>query len=143
MSEVMKSVLVPYSARQMYDLVADCEAYPAFLPWCGGGRILEQNGNTVSAELRIDFKGIKQSFATRNETIPGERIDMKLLTGPFKSLEGHWVFTPLAEDACRVDFQLEYHFSSGLLEKVVGPVFAHITSTFVDAFVKRAEDVYA
>ena len=143
MSEVSKSVLVPFSARQMYDLVVNCEDYPDFLPWCGGGRILEKNGNAVSAELRIDFKGIQQTFATQNVNVPGERIDMKLLSGPFKSLEGHWVFAPLAEDACRVDFRLEYHFSSSLLEKMIGPVFSHITSTFVDAFVTRAESVYS
>jgi ribosome-associated toxin RatA of RatAB toxin-antitoxin module len=142
MPDVSKSVLVPFSARQMYDLVANCEDYPAFLPWCGGGRILEQNGNELAAELKIDFKGIRQSFSTRNVNVPGESIDMKLLTGPFKHLEGHWRFTPLADDACRVDFRLEYHFSSSLLEKVVGPVFAHITSTFVDAFVQRAEVIY-
>ena len=142
MPDVTKSVLVPYSAQQMYDLVFKCEDYPAFLPWCGGGRILEQNGNTLSAELKIDFKGIKQSFSTENVNDPGRRIDMKLKDGPFKSLEGHWVFTPLAEDACRVDFNLQYHFSNGLLEKVIGPVFSYITSTFVDSFVKRAEAVY-
>lgn len=142
MPDVSKSVLVPFSARQMYDLVANCEDYPAFLPWCGGGRILEQNGDEIAAELKIDFKGIKQSFSTRNLNVPGESIDMKLISGPFKHLEGHWRFTPLADDACRVDFRLEYHFSSTLLEKVVGPVFAHITSTFVDAFVARAEAIY-
>lgn len=142
MPDVTKSVLVPYSAQQMYDLVFKCEDYPAFLPWCGGGRILEQNGNTLSAELKIDFKGIKQSFSTENVNDPGRRIDMRLKDGPFKSLEGHWIFTPLAEDACRVDFNLEYHFSNALLEKVVGPVFSYITSTFVDSFVKRAEAVY-
>jgi ribosome-associated toxin RatA of RatAB toxin-antitoxin module len=133
---------VPYSAQRMYDLVVHCEDYPAFLPWCAGARILEQKGQRVSAELKIDFKGIKQSFSTENINEEGRRIDMTLKDGPFKSLQGHWLFTPLAEDACRVDFRLEYHFSSGLLEKVVGPVFAHITSTFVDAFVKRAEAIY-
>ena len=143
MPDVAKTVLVPFSARQMYDLVANCEDYPAFLPWCAGGRILEQSGDTVSAELNIDFRGIRQSFATRNVNVPGERIDMQLLSGPFKSLEGHWTFTPLAEDACRIDFTLEYHFSSAILEKVIGPVFNHITTTFVDAFVKRAEAIYA
>jgi ribosome-associated toxin RatA of RatAB toxin-antitoxin module len=142
MPDVSKTVLVPYSAQQMYDLVVNCEDYPAFLPWCAGGRILEQKGERVSAELKIDFKGIKQSFSTENINVNGRRIDMTLKDGPFKSLQGHWLFTPLAEDACRVDFRLEYHFSSGLLEKVVGPVFAHITSTFVDAFVKRAEAIY-
>ena len=143
MADVSKTVLVPYSARQMFDLVNNCEDYPAFLPWCAGGRILEQNGNTMSAELLIDFKGIKQSFSTQNVNQPGERIEMRLLEGPFKSLEGLWLFTPLAQDACKVEFRLEYHFKSGLLEKVVGPVFAHITSTFVEAFVQRAEAVYA
>lgn len=143
MPAVKKTVLVPFSAQQMYDLVANCEDYPAFLPLCAGGRILEQNGDTLSAELKIDFKGIKQSFSTRNRNVPGQSIDMQLLSGPFKSLQGHWRFTPLADDACRVDFELEYHFSSALLEKVIGPVFAHITATFVDAFVQRAEAIYS
>ncbi len=143
MPAVKKTVLVPFSAQKMYDLVVNCEDYPAFLPWCAGGRILEQNGETLSAELKIDFRGIKQTFSTRNRNVPGTSIDMQLLSGPFKSLQGHWRFTPLADDACRVDFELEYHFSSSLLEKVIGPVFSHITSTFVDAFVKRAEAIYS
>ncbi len=142
MPGVSKTVLVPFSAQQMYDLVAHCEAYPAFLPWCAGGRILEQNGDMLSAELCIDFKGIKQAFSTRNRNVPGRSIDMELLSGPFKSLQGHWRFTPLDDQGCRVDFQLEYHFSSSLFEKVIGPVFAHITATFVDAFVARAEAIY-
>jgi ribosome-associated toxin RatA of RatAB toxin-antitoxin module len=127
----------------MYDLVVNCEDYPAFLPWCAGGRILEQKGDELSAELTINFKGIQQSFSTRNRNVPGRSIEMALLSGPFKSLRGHWRFTPLAEDACRVEFELEYHFASSLLEKMIGPVFSHITATFVDAFVKRAESQYA
>jgi ribosome-associated toxin RatA of RatAB toxin-antitoxin module len=127
----------------MYDLVVNCEDYPAFLPWCAGGRILEQKGDELSAELKINFKGIQQSFSTRNRNVPGRSIEMALLSGPFKSLRGHWRFTPLAEDACRVEFELEYHFASSLLEKMIGPVFSNITATFVDAFVKRAESQYA
>ena len=142
MPAVSKTVLVSHSAQQMYELVANCEDYPAFLPWCAGGRILEQKGEHVFAELKIDFKGIKQSFSTDNVNVPGERIDMRLREGPFKSLEGHWRFTPLSEEACRVDFSLEYHFSNAILEKVVGPVFGHIAATFVDAFVQRADAVY-
>ena len=143
MPDVSKTVLVPFSAKQMYDLVAKCEDYPAFLPWCAGGRILEQKGDELSAELKINFKGIQQSFSTRNRNVPGRSIEMALLSGPFKSLRGHWRFTPLAEDACRVEFELEYHFASSLLEKMIGPVFSNITATFVDAFVKRAESQYA
>ena len=143
MPGVTKSVLVPFSAQRMYDLVVNCEDYPAFLPWCAGGRILEQKGDELSAELTINFKGIQQSFSTRNRNVPGRSIEMALLSGPFKSLRGHWRFTPLAEDACRVEFELEYHFASSLLDKMIGPVFSHITATFVDAFVKRAESQYA
>ena len=109
MPGVTKSVLVPFSAQKMYDLVVNCEDYPAFLPWCAGGRILEQKGDELSAELKINFKGIQQSFSTRNRNVPGKSIEMALLSGPFKSLRGHWRFTALAEDACRVEFELEYH----------------------------------
>jgi ribosome-associated toxin RatA of RatAB toxin-antitoxin module len=139
MPQVTKTVLVPFSAQEMYGLVAGIEDYPAFLPWCAGAQILERKEDGVSARLEIDFKGIKQSFATENTNQQGQRIDMRLKEGPFRSLQGHWRFTPLADDACRIDFELEYHFSSALLEKVIGPVFGHIAATFVDAFVRRAE----
>lgn len=140
MPEVTKTVLVPYSAKEMYELVANIEDYPLFLPWCSGAQILERKTDGVSARLNIDFKGIKQSFSTENRNTPESRIDMQLKEGPFRALQGQWLFTALAEDACRIDFRLEYHFSSAILEKVVGPVFGHIAATFVDAFVKRAED---
>lgn len=142
MPEVTKTVLVPYSAKEMYELVANIEDYPAFLPWCSGAQILERKGDGVSARLNIDFKGIKQSFATENRNTPESRIDMQLKEGPFRALQGQWLFTALAEDACRIDFRLEYHFASAILEKVVGPVFGHIAATFVDAFVRRAEDLH-
>lgn len=142
MPEVTKTVLVPYSAKEMYELVANIEDYPAFLPWCSGAQILERKSDGVSARLNIDFKGIKQSFATENRNTPESRIDMQLKEGPFRALQGQWLFTGLAEDACRIDFRLEYHFASAILEKVVGPVFGHIAATFVDAFVRRAEDLH-
>lgn len=143
MPEVSKTVLVPYSTGQMYALVANIEDYPAFLPWCSGARILERKQDGVSARLDIDFRGIRQSFSTENTNTADARIDMRLKEGPFRSLEGHWLFARLADDACRIDFRLDYHFSSHLLEKMIGPVFGHIATTFVDAFVRRAEDVYA
>jgi ribosome-associated toxin RatA of RatAB toxin-antitoxin module len=142
MSEVIKTVLVPYSAEQMYQLVADVEAYPTFLPWCGGARVHAQPDGSVLAEVDIAFKGLKQSFCTRNLNQPSQRIDMTLHSGPFKSLAGHWQFLALNEQACKVQFELDYHFSSRLLEKLIGPVFAHITGSFVDAFVQRAERLY-
>ena len=137
-----KSVLVEYPAAQMYALVADVPRYPEFLPWCGGAEILGTEGDVVRAAIRIDFRGIRQRFSTENRLQAPALIEMKLIDGPFRSLDGSWRFKPLGEQACRVDFRLHYEFSSKLLEKLVGPVFDYIANTFVDAFVKRAAQVY-
>lgn len=142
MPEVLKSVLVPYSSDEMFLLVSDVESYPAFLPWCGGSSVQHLEDGSRLAAVQIAFKGLSQSFTTRNVHDHGQRIDMQLHDGPFKHLSGHWQFLPLSTDACKVSFELEYHFSSRLLEKLVGPVFEHITGSMVEAFVKRAEDLY-
>jgi len=141
MPRVVKSVLVPYPAQRMYDLVADVAAYPRFLPWCGGAEVVPQTDGTLLARVDIAFKGLRQSFCTRNRNDPGRRIDMQLHEGPFQSLAGYWVFSSLSESACKVEFELDYHFSSRLLEKLVGPVFDHLAKSFVDAFVSRAEQL--
>ena len=143
MAEVVKSVLVPYSAQEMFDLVSDVGSYPDFLPWCGGTAVSPQPDGTWLEQVQIAFKGLRQSFTTRNQHIPGERIDMALHEGPFQSLKGAWVFLPLNEHACKVSFSLDYHFSSKLLERLVGPVFEQITTSFVDAFVQRADVLHA
>lgn len=143
MHQVTKSVLVEHTAQQMYDLVEQIELYREFLPWCGGTDIIERQGDLTVATLHIDYHGLKHNFTTRNQNVPGAKIDMLLVDGPFKHLEGVWQFVPLADYACKVEFRLEYEFSSQMLEKVVGPVFSKIANTFVDAFVKRAEKVYA
>ena len=137
-----KSVLVEYSAAQMYALVADVDRYPEFLPWCGGAEILSQDADVVRAAISIDFRGIRQRFSTENRQREPELIEMKLVDGPFRVLDGSWRFKPLGEQACRVDFRLHYEFSSKLLEKLVGPVFHYIANTFVDAFVKRAGQLH-
>ena len=94
---------------------------------------------TVVATIHVLFRGIRQSFSTRNRNDPGRRIDMELLSGPFRHLKGTWRFDPLAADASKVSLHLEYELSSGLLARALGPVFDHIANTFVDAFVHRAE----
>jgi ribosome-associated toxin RatA of RatAB toxin-antitoxin module len=143
MAEVVKSVLVPYSAQEMFDLVSDVGSYPDFLPWCGGTAVEPQEDGSRLEQVQIAFKGLRQSFTTRNRHAPGERIDMSLHEGPFRSLTGSWVFLPLNERACKVSFSLQYHFSSKILEKLVGPVFEQITTSFVDAFVQRADALHA
>ena len=143
MSSIEKSVLVRHSAPSMFALVADIASYPAFLPWCGGARVLARDGSAVTAEVDIAFHGITQSFTTVNDQHPHERIDLRLVRGPFSKLDGAWLFTPLADDACKVVLTLDYDFSNFLLRKLVGPVFQQIATTMVDSFVKRADAVAA
>ena len=139
MSVVKKSVLVPYSANDMFNLVSNVPQYPEFLPWCSGSQMIPQADGSLLARVDIHFKGIRQSFTTRNLHEPGQRIAMQLHEGPFQSLQGEWQFHAITEQACRIEFYLEYHFASGLLERVVRPVFDQIAASFVDAFVKQAE----
>ena len=142
MALVEKSVLIEYSATQMYALVENVAAYPEFLPWCGGTEIMKKDGDIARAAIIIDYRGIKQRFTTENRANPPQLIEMNLIDGPFRQLDGSWRFKALGDDACKVEFRLHYEFSSRLLEKIVGPVFHFIASTFVDAFVKRARQLY-
>lgn len=142
MSVVHKSVLLSYSAEQMFALVNSIEDYPKFLPWCGGTEVREREGDKVVATLKINYHGVKHSFTTENLNSPPREIKMTLLEGPFKHLHGTWQFKPLRVDACKVEFDLHYEFSSRILEQIIGPVFSLIANSFVDSFCKRAEKVY-
>ncbi|WP_151634891.1 type II toxin-antitoxin system RatA family toxin [Noviherbaspirillum aerium] len=142
MAVVHKSVLLGYSAEQMFALVDNIEEYPKFLPWCGGTEVRSREGNKVIASIRINYHGVKQSFSTENTNSPPTSIKMVLLEGPFKQLHGQWTFKSLRADACKIDFELHYEFSSRMLESLIGPVFNMIANSFVDSFSKRAEAVY-
>ena len=143
MKKIEKSMLVLHSAAQMFDLVDKMEDYPSFLPWYSKTEIIERSDNELKARLFMDYMRVQQSFATHNHNIPGQEIRMNLLEGPFKTLRGTWKFIDLGEDMCKVEFQLEYDFASTLLAAVVSPVFSHLSSTLVDAFVKEADRRYA
>jgi ribosome-associated toxin RatA of RatAB toxin-antitoxin module len=142
MAVVHKSVLLPFSVEQMFKLVDKVEDYPAFLPWCGGVEVREREADRLVASIQINYHGVKQTFSTENLNTPPTRMTMKLVDGPFRQLDGTWQFTPLREDACKIEFNLHYEFSSSLLEKLIGPVFSKIADSFVDSFCKRAEVVY-
>lgn len=145
MKNVHKSVLIWYSAEEMFKLVTQVELYPQFLPWCDHASVLAQDENGMTAEVGIAFSGLHQKFTTQNTHVPGRRVGMKLIKGPFSNLDGDWQFTPVGDGqqrACRVDLQLNYGFDSMALSALVGPVFDRIASSLVDAFVKRAEQVY-
>jgi ribosome-associated toxin RatA of RatAB toxin-antitoxin module len=142
MALVEKSMLVGYSAQRMHSLVSDVERYPQFLPWCGAAQVEAGAEGVVHATVLIDYHGIKQSFKTENRSSPPGLIEIRLMSGPFRQLDGTWRFTALAPEACRIDLRLHYEFSNRLLEKLVGPVFKHIANTLVDAFLRRAEQLY-
>jgi ribosome-associated toxin RatA of RatAB toxin-antitoxin module len=142
MAIVEKSVLIGHSAAKMYALVADVEAYPQFLPWCSGAEVRPLGTDTAVATLHVNYHGLRQNFTTENRMDHGALIEMKLVNGPFKHLDGFWRFAPLAEQACKVEFRLSYELSGKLMEKMAGPVFNHIANTFVEVFVKRAVTLY-
>ncbi len=162
MKHVKKSVLLWYSAREMYELVVAVEDYPKFLPWCESSALLERRPadpatgtpEGVTARLGLSYAGVRHAFTTRNENVQGESVKLKLVDGPFSELDGSWSFKPLRQPdpaqppnpdepaACRVDFDLAYAFSSRMLESVLSPVFDQVANTFVDSFVKRAAQVY-
>ena len=145
MKSVNKSVLIWYSAEEMFALVTDVDAYPQFLPWCDHAAVLARDEQGMKAEVGIAISRIRQTFITRNDHVPGRQVNMKLVDGPFSHLEGCWTFTPVGGDqqrACRVELKLDYAFRSNTLAALVGPVFDRIAASLVDAFVKRAEQVY-
>jgi ribosome-associated toxin RatA of RatAB toxin-antitoxin module len=140
---VQKSALVKFSAKQMFELVNDIEAYPQFLPWCSGSRILKREGDFVEAELLIAKGGFNKSFSTRNKIDQGGRITVSLLNGPFSRLDGVWNFMPLREDASKISLDLEFEMSGMLANLAFGAVFNQICNTMVSSFTNRAKQVYA
>lgn len=145
MKTVSKSVLIWYRPEEMYALVTDVASYPQFLPWCDRARVLDLNDEGMTAEVGIAIGGVRQTFVTRNLHTPARAVDMTLVRGPFSSLDGHWRFLALGDGgmrACKVELNLRYGFENLTLAKVVGPVFDRIAASLVDAFVKRAGQVY-
>jgi len=142
MTLVQKSALVKFSAQQMFDLVNDVEAYPQFLPWCAGSRILKREVDFFEAELLIAKGGFHKSFSTRNRIDQGGRMTISLLNGPFSSLEGVWNFMPLREDASKISLDLEFEMSGVLANLAFGSVFNQICNTMISSFTNRAKQIY-
>ncbi|MBT3198165.1 MAG: type II toxin-antitoxin system RatA family toxin [Gammaproteobacteria bacterium] len=143
MAVVEKSALVAYSSEQMFALVEDVPGYVDFLPWCGGSRFLQQGEQENVGEVDIAFKGVRQSFSTRNRLNAGQWIDMELVNGPFRRLQGRWSFDALNSDSCKISLRVEFEFSNRIVALAIGPLFSQITASMVDAFVKRAEEIYS
>jgi ribosome-associated toxin RatA of RatAB toxin-antitoxin module len=139
---ISKSALVPYTPAEMFALVSDIPAYPDFLPWCSGARVLSSTGDEVRATLELSKGGVHKSFTTLNRHQHNKMIEVRLLEGPFRKLEGYWRFDPLGEHGCKVSLDLEFEFASRVLDLVVGPVFNQAANTLVESFQQRAVSVY-
>lgn len=140
---ISRNALVPYTVEEMYELVEDIESYPEFLPWCRSTEVLERNECEVSASIEIAKGALHKSFTTRNRHQKNKIIEMRLVKGPFKHLEGFWRFDTLKNaQASKISLDLDFEFENKLIAMAVGSIFNQIANTMVDAFTKRAVEVY-
>ncbi|NMP26022.1 type II toxin-antitoxin system RatA family toxin [Rahnella sp. SAP-1] len=143
MPQISRSALVPFSVEQMYNLVNDVDAYPQFLPGCTGSRIIAQTDGSMTAAVDVAKAGISKTFTTKNTLTNNQRIDMQLVDGPFRKLMGGWHFTPLSPEACKVELNLDFEFTNKLIELAFGKIFKELAGSMVQAFTKRAKEVYS
>ena len=142
MRHVKRSALVPHVAREMFLLVDDVEAYPEFLPWCNEAEVHERTAEYVQATLELHKGGISNHFTTRNTRNEFESIDIALIGGPFKHLQGGWQFDDLGAEGSKVSLELEFEFESMFVDMMFGSFFEEICNSLVDAFVRRASSVF-
>jgi ribosome-associated toxin RatA of RatAB toxin-antitoxin module len=140
--KVNRSALVPYSAREMFMLVDDVESYPKFLPWCNDAEVHNRSGNTVEATLELHKGSLSNHFTTLNTRHEFERIDLALIGGPFRHLQGGWRFTDLGEEGCKVALELDFEFESRFVDLMFGAYFEQTCNALVDAFTKRAREIF-
>jgi len=142
MHHISKSAIVPFSPQQMYELVNNINDYPLFLNWCEDATILNQSDDQITASVKINKGGLKQTFITENSLKPFRLIEIQLLDGPFEQLSGEWRFEPLGENAAKIFLDLKFVFKSKLLDISLSPIFTKIANSQLDAFVARAKKIY-
>lgn len=142
MPDIQRVERVPYSPQEMYDLVNDVKQYPDFIPWCTKSVILKENADEVQATLHFEGGGFTKSFTTHNRLQKDKMIEIRLINGPFKHLEGFWRFDADGESGCKIMLDLEFELAGGLLSLAFGPVFHQVASTLVQSFKDRAVEVY-
>lgn len=133
--------LIAYTPEQLFDLVADVERYPEFLPWCVGARIRSQTSTELLADLTIGFGPFRESFTSKVELERPNSAHVRYEKGPFRYLNNKWTFTPHPK-GCLVDFFVEFEFRSRLLQAAIGVVFNEAVRLMVSAFLRRAREVY-
>ena len=142
MRKVSRSALVPWSAEQMYALVEDVEQYPSFLPWCAGAELHSKDAESLEASLSFQRRGISKTFRTRNELWPGEKMTLRLVDGPFRSLVGTWQFEQLGQDGSKVELELEFEFESKVLDALFGRYLEDACNRMIESFTERARVLY-
>ncbi|MBF0421599.1 MAG: type II toxin-antitoxin system RatA family toxin [Magnetococcales bacterium] len=141
MPRIRVSETLPFSPRQIYDLVVAVDQYPQFLPWCVKSRIWDQQPNQFMAELTVSFKGIRESFQTLDIVVPEKKIEINLKSGPFQYLVSTWLFSG-DTSATKVDFFIDFKFNNRMKEMIMGPVFSQVSKQMISAFRKRALELY-
>ena len=143
MHKYSNSIVLPFNARQLYEIVIDVESYPEFLPWCLSSRIVKKiDDSNFDAELTVGYKAIDEKYISRIKAEYEKKIISKAISGPFKSLDSSWYFKNIDKKQCRVDFMIEYQFKSFFLDKVMGSLFKKATIKMLDAFEQRAKSLY-
>ena len=134
--------VLPYTPEQLFDIVADIERYPEFLPWCVATRVRSRDGNVITADVVIGFKMFRERFTTRDVLDRPRRIDVTYHDGPFRYLNNHWVFEPVGDGSCDLDFYIDFEFKTRLLQMAVGVLFNEAVKVMVSSFEKRAKALY-
>ncbi|MBE9567113.1 MAG: type II toxin-antitoxin system RatA family toxin [Proteobacteria bacterium] len=143
MSHIQRSALVHYSPAEMYRLVNDVADYATFLPWCRSSAVKSESETEMIASVEIAKGVLNKTFTTHNRLYKDHRIELELVDGPFKKLRGFWQFDALkTENACKVNLDLEFEFDNAMMSIAAKPIFTQIASSLVDAFCKRAVEVY-
>jgi len=139
---VSRSALLPYSAEKIYDIIADVRSYPSFLNWCSGVEVVDETEQEVTARLIISYGKLDFSFTTKNMMTLNESVEMSLVDGPFSNLAGQWTIQPLGGEACKASIDMDFSFDSKVTQKLFGRVFQNVISAQLDAFQKRANQLY-
>jgi len=139
---VSRSALLPFSARQMYQVIADVRSYPLFLNWCDDMEVVSESDHEMVAKLFISYGKLKFGFSTCNRMLENESVIMSLVDGPFSSLDGKWELQHLREGACKVSLKMDFNFESALTQRLFGGVFQSVIAAQLDAFQKRADDLF-
>jgi coenzyme Q-binding protein COQ10 len=134
--------ILPYAPEQLFELVADVERYPEFLPWCLGVRVRERTEETITADLLIGFKMVRERFTSTVKLDRPGRIDVAYTEGPFRYLNNHWIFEPTGDGGCSIDFYVDFEFRSRMLQTLIGMLFNEAVRRMVAAFEARAHNLY-